>query len=348
MNFIFWILLVIALCGCTNSVGLIDSVNPVEIDESSTNSTTGQPLDEIVLANIPESVQDMTIPFLRSKKHPGSNIVIERLENERSVYSSFYASYQSDELTIYGQLTRPTGLMPERGWPGVVFVHGYIPPRSYQTFSRYGDYVDYLARNGIVVFKIDLRGHGESEGEPGGAYFSGDYVSDMLNAYESLQTLEYVDASNVGLWGHSMAGNLVMRAMAVNPEIPKGVIWAGAVYTYTDMREFGIQDSSYQPSQNPNRGRRNEVQQLFGSDEVDDFWALVAPTSYVSEIDGLIQIHHSVNDDVVSIEYARNAKRIFDEAGGDLELFEYQTGGHNLSSPAFEQAMQRNVDFFSN
>ena len=49
--------------------------------------------------------------------------------------------------------------------------------------------MDYLAQNGFVVFKIDLRGHGDSEGEPGGGYFGADYVTDTLNAHSALETL---------------------------------------------------------------------------------------------------------------------------------------------------------------
>ena len=42
------------------------------------------------------------------------------------------------------------------------------------------------------------------------------------------------------MWGHSMAGNLVLRAMLIEPEIKAGVIWAGAVYSYDDFAKYGI------------------------------------------------------------------------------------------------------------
>jgi len=88
-------------------------------------------------------------------------------------------------------------------FPAIVFVHGYIPPQEYKTTVNYVSYVDYLAKNGFMVFKIDLRGHGDSEGEAGGAYYSDDYVVDTLNAVEALRSSDFVDPERIGLWGHT-------------------------------------------------------------------------------------------------------------------------------------------------
>jgi dipeptidyl aminopeptidase/acylaminoacyl peptidase len=136
-------------------------------------------------------------------------------------------SYDSDGLRVNGLLTIPKGQGPH---PAIVFVHGYIAPTIYKTTERYQDYVDYLARNGFVVFKIDLRGNGESEGDPGGAYYSGDYVIDTLNAYVALQSAEFVDPARVGLWGHSMAGNVTFRALVAKKDIPAVSSGQGRLY----------------------------------------------------------------------------------------------------------------------
>ncbi|HRN96112.1 MAG TPA: alpha/beta fold hydrolase, partial [Candidatus Levybacteria bacterium] len=186
----------------------------------------------------PMPYAELTIPYLRNREY-SSTLHERQVYSNGSTYTSYLTSYDSDGLKINGLLTIPTTEMPEGGYPAIVFVHGYIPPAQYSTTEKYADYVDYLARNGFVVFKIDLRGHGNSQGDPSGAYFSPDYVIDTLNARAALQTSDFVNPDEVGLWGHSMAGNVVMRAMTARPEIQAGVIWAGAVYTYTDMREYG-------------------------------------------------------------------------------------------------------------
>ena len=83
---------------------------------------------------------------------------------------------------IYGLLTVPTGNMPKNGFPAIVFNHGYIPPQEYTSTGYYVAYVDYLARNGFVVFKIDFRGNGNSEGDASGSYFSSAYTIDAISA----------------------------------------------------------------------------------------------------------------------------------------------------------------------
>lgn len=319
----------------------LHKLKPSNRYENNQNSFVNPLLTEVPFA-------DMTIPYLRQRSYDGLLGELRKI-SETSTYTSYLTNYISDNLKINGLLTRPKGEMPEGGWPAVVFVHGYIPPTQYKTQEKYEDYVNYLARNGLVVFKIDLRGHGTSEGEASGAYYSGDYIVDVLNARSALQKADFVNAEKIGLWGHSMAGNVVLRSVAANHSVKAAVIWAGAVYTYQDFRDFGIQDDSYRPptTQAERQKRRQQLFDTYGQFEVSsEFWAKVAPTNYLEGYKGAIQLHHSTNDDVVSVKYSQNLKPILDNLGIKNEYYEYKTGGHNISNPAFSQAMQRTVEFF--
>lgn len=309
---------------------------------------TGRPSPTFAATPTPMPFAELTIPFLRTREYSGK-LGERTLISENGSYNSYLASYSSDKLKIYGQLTIPTGEMPKGGWPAVVFVHGYIPPAQYNTLEKYTDYVDYIARNGFVVFKIDLRGHGDSEGEPGGAYYSSDYVIDTLNAYTALEQSDFVNKEHIGLWGHSMAGNIVLRSMAAKPTIPAGVIWAGAVYTYTDFIEYRISDTSYVPlpSSSPATSRRQQIIAAHGDiSSVSTYWKQVAPANYLGEFAGAVQIHHAVDDDVVSIEYTRNLKRLMDANAVKNEVYEYSYGGHNISGASWVEAMDRTVRFY--
>ncbi len=104
--------------------------------------------------------EELTIPYL-AKRAYDSDLGEKKLYQSKPTYNSYITSYISDGLKINGLLTIPKGEVPAGGWSAVVFVHGYIPPTTYKTTEKYIEYVDYLARNGLVVFKIDLRGHGE-------------------------------------------------------------------------------------------------------------------------------------------------------------------------------------------
>src|SRR3990172_7756510 len=200
------------------------------------------------LSPTPFPFQEMTIPYLRNKTYSSSLYELDRI-NETQNFTSYITSYDSDGLKINGLLTIPKGEKPSSGWPAIIFIHGYIPPTLYRTQQNYASHVTYLARNGYVVFKIDLRGHDRSEGEPGGAYYSEDYVVDTLNARGALASFEFVNPGKIGLWGHSMAGNIVFRSFVVASEVPAIVIWAGAGYSYWDLQNYMIQDDSYRPPQ---------------------------------------------------------------------------------------------------
>lgn len=291
---------------------------------------------------------ELTIPYLQNKKYESQLNELQKIDSSPN-YDSFLTSYTSDGLKINGLLTVPKGDTPEGGFPAIVFVHGYIPPATYRTTEKYVAYVDYLARNGFVVFKIDLRGHGNSEGIPGGAYYSSDYVIDTLNAYSALENFEKVNKNKIGLWGHSMAGNVTFRSMAVKKDIPAIVIWGGAGFTYTDFLEYGIGDNSYRPPMNDSERarKRRELMEYYGQfDNNSWFWKQVSPINYLDGVTTKIELHHAVDDDVVNIEYSRNLNEILDKTNIEHSLFEYQTGGHNISGSAFNSAMQKTVDFF--
>lgn len=291
---------------------------------------------------------EMTIPYLRERDYTSKLGELEQIAQNGS-YTSYLTSYTSDGLRINGLLTRPTGQEPAGGWPAIVFVHGYIPPTQYRTTEKYTEYVDFLARNGFVVFKIDLRGNGQSEGRPGGAYYSQDYIIDTLSARSALQTSGFVNPAKIGLWGHSMAGNVTLRAVAAKPEIPAVVIWGGAGFSYLDLAAYGISDNSYQPQPNDTQRQRDRqrIRDLYGNpQDGNPFWKLVAPTNYLNDLKGAIALHHAVDDATVNVEYSRNLDKLLDETSVPHELYEYPSGGHNIQGGSFTQAMQRTVDFY--
>lgn len=300
--------------------------------------------------------QELTIDWLRTQEIVGSEITFEQTLANGPSYYQYVASYISEGNRIYGLLTIPFGAVPEGGFKAIVFNHGYIPPNAYQTTARYEAYVDSLARAGFVVFKIDMRGHGNSEGVATGSYFSPAYTIDAISALKSLQTLDYVDPQGIGMWGHSMAGNLTMRAMLLEPDIQAGVIWAGAVYSYVDFATYAISDPSFRPQPTPTGGptgtetpirRSRQFFELYGNPSLEsDFWQAVSLTANVDYLNAPLQLHHAVDDDVVDIGYSRDLAAVLLSAGKLYEFYTYEGGGHNIISPFFGPAMQRTIQFF--
>jgi dipeptidyl aminopeptidase/acylaminoacyl peptidase len=335
--------------------------NPLSTQQSNTPTQTASPTSTV--APTPTETEDLfeigreiTIEYLRDLEITGSEIVFEEELARSSNYYQYLVSYISEGNKIYGLLAIPSGEPPEGGFKAIVFNHGYIPPASYRTTERYTAYFDYLASSGFVVFKIDYRGHGESEGEPSGSYFSPGYTIDSIAALKSLQMMDIIDPQGIGMWGHSMAGNLVLRAMLIEPDIKAGVIWAGAVYSYDDFVKYGIDDNTYRPpetSENQeasNRPRRSrEIFDTYGRpDTQEDYWKAVSLTENIEFLNSPLQLHHAEDDPVVNIGYSYELAAVLQENGKEYAFHNYEGGGHNLISPYFDQAMLRTVEFFRN
>ena len=331
---------------------LQDTIIPTQ-RSSPTNTFTPTPTATEIVFDVGNEI---TIKYLQDLQIIGSDITFEEELPPRSAYKQHLVSYISEGNKIYGLLTIPTVEPPVNGFKAIIFNHGYIPPSVYRTTERYNAYVDYLAKSGFVVFKIDYRGHGDSEGQPTGSYFSPGYTIDSITALKSLQTLDYIDPNGIGMWGHSMAGNLVLRAMLIEPEIKAGVIWAGAVYSYDDFVKYGIDDNTYRPpaitqdqqSTNNRRGSRAIFDTYGRPDTQLNFWKAVSLTENIDYLSSPIQIHHAEDDSVVNIGYSFDLAVVLQANGKPYEFYTYEGGGHNLASPYFNQAMQRTVEFFRN
>lgn len=333
-------------------------------------------------------ISPIDINYLRSQAYESQAPKIEEELPNGSNYKRYIASYASEGNKIYGLLTVPIekeGVEPPKnGYSAVVFNHGYIPPSQYSTTEKYEIYVDYLAKSGFVVFKIDLRGHGKSEGTARGSYFSPGYTIDAISALKSLQKLDYVNPDKIGMWGHSMAGNLVLRAMLVSDDVKAGVIWAGAVYSYKDFAEYRLNDQSYvgrreeqikeeteekeqekekteaekqkeQEQEEKEENLRKEISVLREDEDAIDFesnyWKGLSLTENLNFLKSPLQVHHAQDDPVVNIGYSRDLRKVLEEQGfvegEDFEIYEYTGGGHNINSPYFETAMKRTVEFFN-
>lgn len=294
------------------------------------------------------TLHPMTILAMRQTPYPGSEIVIENTLTAAYNYNRYYAYYLSEGYKIYGLLTVPTGDPPEGGWPSIVFNHGYIPPTQYRTTERYIAYVDWLARSGYIVFRIDYRGHDQSEGDARGAYGDPGYTVDVLNAVSSLKQFPLANPEKIGMWGHSMGGYLTLRSMVISEDIKAGVIWAGVVASYPDMMSKWRRNTPGPAPTPPTFARRWQqewVNEYGTNDENPDFWSSISANSFVNEISGPVQLHHGTADESVPIVFSELLRDEIQAVGGEVEFYSYEGDDHNLSG-FFSSAMTRTIAFF--
>jgi uncharacterized protein len=294
------------------------------------------------------TLHPMEIEAMRQTPYPGSQIVIEETLERGANYNRYYTHYLSEGLKIYGLLTIPDGEPPESGWPSIVFNHGYIPPAQYRTTERYIAYVDWLARSGYIVFRIDYRGHDRSEGAPSSAYGSPGYTVDVLNAVAAVKQFPLADPERIGMWGHSMGGYLTLRSMVISPDIKAGVIWAGVVASYPDLLSRWRRSSgpTLTPGASGSRSWRYAWIDQFGAPEENPaFWEAVSANSHLHNLNGPIQLHHGTADESVPYEFSEILSEQMLQAGKTVELYLYEGDNHNLSN-YFSTAMTRTIAFF--
>ena len=365
MRQIYWYLILILLVITTAC-----SVNPTNEAQVGSNpgqvadfaeTPTGTPAPTATETTLPTSTatttitptptatpHPMSIPALRGLNYPGSEIIFEETLEPGANYTRYYVSYLSEGLRQYGLLTIPNGETPPTGWPAIVFNHGYIPPDQYRTTERYIAYVDWLARSGYIVFRIDYRGHDRSEGDARGAYSDPGYAVDVLNAVSALQQFPPADNERIGMWGHSMGGFLTLRAMVVSQDIKAGVIWAGVVGSYPDLFTHWRRNSAGGPTPTPParmRWRTDLIAQYGTPEENPEFWDSISANSYLEEISGPVQLHHGTADESVPLILSELLYQELQEAGQIVEMYTYEGDNHNISN-YFGQAMTRTIEFF--
>lgn len=369
-----WIFAALFLTSCTTAaVSEADQMPQPSVSVVETEASEAEPFkpaaESIAAVEWPQGPDPLQIEVMREQNYTSSPITIEQMLDPGVNYNRYLVSYLSEGNTIYALMTVPFGSPPDTGWPVIIFNHGYIHPPDYRTTENYVTYMDMLASNGYIVFKSDFRGHGSSEGPiVGGGYGSPGYTVDVLNAMESLKDYNGADPNRFGMWGHSMGGQVTLRAMVVSDEIKAGVIWSGAIAPYPEIisrwgfgRREGGNDVSAENSIPERNGPSDRTVQGWGlsfGDWVEDFtkqygtpeqnpefWRTISPNSYLSDLSGPLQIHQGTEDWMVPQEWSEDFIREMDEASMPYEFYIYAGDDHNLSGNYWE-AMQRTVAFF--
>ena len=297
------------------------------------------------------ALNPLSIQAMRLRDYPGSDITIERTLTPASSYNRYIASYESDGLKIDALLLVPKKGRPQNGWPVVILNHGYIIPEKYTPDGNYIPYADAFAKNGYIVFKPNYRGNGESEGSPTSTYYSPDYAIDDLNAIASVKKYKDADPGKIGVWGHSMGGNITLRDLVVDrTDIKAAVIWGGVVGSYNDIMNNWQGRVSYVPNSEDlmlRNKNRDVLVGIYGTPTTNpDFWNSLDPTNFLKDITVPVQIDVGLADNQVPPDFSKGLYDKLKAAGKVTEYFGYPGSNHDINQ-AFALAMQRTISFFN-
>ena len=128
--------------------------------------------------------------------------------------------------TLTGTLTIPNGEGP---FPAMVLVSGSGQQNRDEELMNHRPFwviADYLSRRGIAVLRYDDRGMGGSNGEVKNAT-SLDFSYDAEAAFDFLRNRKEINASQVGILGHSEGGIINFMVAERRPEVAFLVSLAG-------------------------------------------------------------------------------------------------------------------------
>ncbi len=184
----------------------------------------------------------ISIEGLRQRKYESSLVLVKEMEGTAK-YRADLMSFTSDGLKEYALVNTPAADAPKKGFPVVIFGHGYFsnPPRygineDTKENRRPGDYYRGLpeayAEKGFLVLTPDYRGHSNSEGyeyTQTGYLASNYYAIDVLNLIAALRTLKNANTDQIYYVGHSLGGDVGLKMLLVTHEVRAASLWAPVV-----------------------------------------------------------------------------------------------------------------------
>lgn len=287
---------------------------------------------------------------MRAKSYPGSDIVLEQTLAPGPGYNRYVVSYKSDGLKLFGLLTVPTGDKPAAGWPVILLNHGYIPPPEYSTAESYAGIVAQLAAAGYIVFKPDYRGNGDSPGTPYQPYVAPDYITDSLNALASIERYKDADPGRIGVWGHSMGGDITLHELVLTHDLKAAVIMAGVVGSYSDLIAWWKVrvETGVLTTQNDLQTNELVLQMvsLHGTPQTNPtYWNAIDPTRFISDIEAPVLVQVGTADAVVPPGFSQGLAAQLQAAGKNVTYRVYPGADHNLS-PDTGTAVAEAIAFF--
>ena len=218
-----------------------------------------------------------------------------------------------NEMVLHYRLTRPSPFNPNRRYPVVIHVYGgpgvqrvrdEFPPLTLQLF----------AQAGFGVFELDNRGsanRGKAFEEAIHGRLGRVEVEDQLAGVRFLRDQPWVDASRIGIFGHSYGGYMVLMCLASSHAFAAGV-------SVSPVAKWTLYDTHY-------------TERYLGTvRDNPQGYADSAVLPRVRDIDAPLLLMHGMADDNVLFTHSAELMKALQDAGVPFELMTYPDAKHSL------------------
>ena len=304
-------------------------------EESSSSSHVEEEPDHRPLETLPST---LSIPHFREMRLQGTGLTLGDVLDRNDAYTRYAITYRSNGLLITGILNIPEGEGP---YPLVILNHGYIARSVYTQGRGLKREQDYLARHGFAVLHTDYRGHAGSDESPmtENVYDGNlEYAMDSANAILAVRAaaLPQVDATRVGMLGHSLGGGVTLAILTGRPELVSAAVLYAPVHA--DVWE---NFSRWRHERSPD----DRTIEVFGTrEEHPEIWDALSPQTFLSEIEVPILLFQGDRDQDVPKAWSDHLSASLREEERDIEYIEYPNEAHEFG-PEWTDFMERTVAF---
>ena len=284
----------------------------------------------------------VSLPAYFEREPDGGDLRLGTVRERTAAYTSYDASYRSGHLRVTGVLNVPTGPGP---FPAVVLAHGYIDPAYYVSGQGMTRERGYLATQGFVAFHVDYRNHAGSDDDPLAARrLRTGYALDVVNAVQALRRAPQVpvDDERIGLFGRSMGGGVVYKALEIAP----GLVGAATAWASVSSREDENFDHFIRADgdRDPLVDFVEQEYGLPGQPGSATFWREISARTYFDRITEPLLLVHGSSDSTCPPAWARASYQALRAADVDTRLAWYPD--EHAFGPSFFAAMARTTRFF--
>ena len=250
---------------------------------------------------------------------------------DRHVTPEFGTLQAEDGQIMHYSLLKPAGFDPQRRYP--VFVNVYGGPVVQTVTRRWqgGDFDQYMAQQGYVVFRLDNRGSSRRERRFTDVIYHnlGQHeVADQLRGIAWLSEQSFVDARKIAVFGGSYGGFMTLRMLAAAPDkIAAGVAHASPI-------DWRLYDTHYTERF---LGRPQEDEKVYSQSGV---------LPYLKTLRSPLLVTHGMADDNVLFSNATSLMQALNQQGALYELLTYPSERHGIRAPANRLHWYRSIESF--
>ena len=280
--------------------------------------------------------EQYTIDGLRKRTYGGGNIEVLEVMEQKDLFTRYLIRYPSDGLMIYGFANVPDGEGP---FPIIVIIHGYVNAAEYQTLDYTTEAADRLTESGYIVMHPNLRNYPPSD--KGDNLFRVGMAIDVLNLISLIKSGALppelsgkASVDQIGMWGHSLGGNVILRVLTVSADVKAAVLYASLsgdeFKNSAALTNIGVAEPQLQA-------------------ELVTAPALlqrISPSSYYGDITTPIQIYHGTNDSVVPFSWAQETCRLLKDAAVTVDCIYYTDEDHTFRSRMSDEFYGSQIGFY--